>query len=102
MLTFQLVVDLERALGDQEQPGAEPAARRFVIDEMARPIDLDGLVVAVDTPRLAVQVYAASLFAIAAETTAEASYLRRLGDRLGLDPAFRRELHLHLKLAPAD
>lgn len=75
---------------------AEPAARQFVIDEMARPLDLDGLVGAVSSQSMAVQVYAASLFAIAADTPAEVHYLRQLGERLGLDAAFTRQLRQDL------
>ena len=83
-----------------EEAGAEPAARQFVIDEMARPLDLDGLVAAVRSQTMAVQVYAASLFAIAAERPAEVGYLRQLGERLGLDPEFTRQLHRSLATAP--
>jgi uncharacterized membrane protein YebE (DUF533 family) len=91
----------QRIIARLDEAGAEPAARQFVIDEMARPLDLDALVAAVRSQTMAVQVYAASLFAIAVETPAEASYLRRLGERLGLDPAFTRELHRSLGIAPA-
>lgn len=83
-----------------EEAGAEPAARQFVIDEMARPLDLDGLVAAVRSQTMAVQVYPASLFATAAERPAEVGYLRQLGERLGLDPEFTRQLRRSLATAP--
>jgi len=85
-----------RIMARLDEAGAEPEARQFVIDEMARPLDLDGLVDEVSSQSLAVQVYAASLFAIAADTPAEVHYLRRLGERLGLDAAFTRHLRQSL------
>jgi len=89
----QIIARLEKA-------GAEPAAQQFVIDEMARPMDLDGLVAAVRSQTMAVQVYAASLFAIAPKTPAQVGYLRQLSERLGLDPEFTRQLHRSLATAP--
>ena len=90
----------QRILARLDEAGAAPAARQLVIDELARPLDLDGLVATVGSQTLAVQVYAASLLAIAVATPAEASYLRQLGERLGLEPAFTRELHRRLGIAP--
>lgn len=96
-------IDAERSRRIMErldEAGAEAEARRFVIDEMARPMDLDALVGAVNSQTVAVQVYAASLFAIAVDTPAEVDYLRELGARLGLDPGFTRQLHQSLALTP--
>ena len=90
-----------RIMARLEEAGAEPEARQFVIEEMARPMDLEALVAAVHSRAAAVQVYAASLFAIAVDTPAEIDYLRRLGDRLGLDPGFTRQLHQSLAVPPA-
>jgi uncharacterized membrane protein YebE (DUF533 family) len=98
------LVDAERGrriLTRLDEAGAEPAARQFVIAELARPLDLDGLVATVSSQTMAVQVYAASLFAIAGETPAQAAYLRQLGERLALEPSFIRELHRSLTRVPA-
>jgi uncharacterized membrane protein YebE (DUF533 family) len=97
-------IDAERGrqiMARLDEAGAEAEARRFVIDEMARPIDLDALVGAVNSQTVAVQVYAASLFAIAVDTPAEVDYLRELGARLGLDPGFTRQLHRSRAPTPA-
>lgn len=79
--------EIQRILGKLEAAGAEGDARDFVIEEMNKPADLDGIVAAAGkSPQLAAQVYAASLLAIEVDTPAERQYLRQLADGLGLSP----------------
>lgn len=85
--------EMERIVGRLEQDGADDAARAFVLEEMRAPPDLDRVVSAVDSPELAVKVYAASLLALEVDTPAERDYLRRLAERLGLDPATVQRVH---------
>jgi uncharacterized membrane protein YebE (DUF533 family) len=92
--------ELERILGRLEKGGADSEARDFLLHEMRRPPDLDGLVAQVSDPELAAEVYAASLLAIEVDTPAEKAYLERLATALGVDPAVRRHLHATLG-APA-
>ena len=68
------------------------AERVFLFDELARPIDTDGLVREATSPAIAAQIYAASLLAIDPDRPAEQVYLRDLADRLGLAPALADEI----------
>lgn len=87
----------QQILGRLEQAGADPEEQAFVRDEMARPADMDAIVGAVDSPHTALEVYAASLFAIDVDTPAEKTYMRHLAQGLRLDPAMVRELHASLE-----
>ena len=82
-----------RILGRLEEDSASDEERAFVVAEMDRPLDLDGLLAAVDGPSMAAQVYAASLLAIEVDTPAERMYLQLLAARLGLDAATVASLH---------
>ena len=85
--------EMSRILGKLEQSGADSDARDFVMQELGKPIDLDGLVRAVPDREAGVQVYAASLLATEADTDAERAYLRRLADQLGLEPSVVDYVH---------
>jgi uncharacterized membrane protein YebE (DUF533 family) len=83
----------QKIMGRLEEAGADFEAQAFVRDEMARPVDLQAIVSAVGSPQVAIEAYAASLFAIDVDTEAEAAYMRQLAQGLGLDPTLVRELH---------
>ena len=87
----------QKILGRLEQAGADAEAQAFVRDEMARPVDLQAIVSAVDSPHTAIEAYAASLFAIDVDTPAEVAYMRQLAQGLGLNPTLVRELHASLE-----
>jgi uncharacterized membrane protein YebE (DUF533 family) len=79
--------EIQRILGKLETAGADSDARDFVIGEMNKPLDLDGILAAARTsPQLAAQVYAASLLSIEVDTPAERQYLQQLAGGLGLSP----------------
>jgi len=79
--------EIQRILSKLETAGSDTEARDFVINEMSKPMDLDGIVAAARTsPQLSAQVYAASLLAIEVDTPAERKYLHHLAERLGLSP----------------
>jgi uncharacterized membrane protein YebE (DUF533 family) len=92
--------EMERIMARLDELGADQEARDFVLAELRRPLDLEGLAGEVDAPDLAAEVYAASLLAIEVDTEAERSYLRRLAARLGLAPEVVQQLHRQLD-APA-
>lgn len=69
-----------------------PEEQQFLFDELARPMDTDGLVRAASTPALAAQVYAASLLAIDPDAEAEKAYLAELARRLDLPPAVAADI----------
>ncbi|RWX79150.1 tellurite resistance TerB family protein [Neorhizobium lilium] len=62
--------------------GAE--AEAFIAEELANPIDIDGLVAAARTEEQKVEVYAASRLTIDPDTRTERGYLDMLAGRLGL------------------
>ena len=76
--------EMNNILGKLDEAGAGQDAKDFVLAEMRRPLDLDGLVAGVSTPDLAAAVYAASAMAIKVDTPAEQNYLGQLATRLNL------------------
>lgn len=67
--------------------------KRFVAEELRKPIDIAGLAAQVRLPAQAAQVYAATLFTIHVDTPEEQAYLRNLAQALGLDAGTVAELH---------
>lgn len=88
--------EMNNILGKLDEAGADSETRDFVLAEMRRPLDLDGLVAAAATPDLAAAVYAASVMAIKVDTPAEQTYLSQLATRLDLSPAVRSSLDASL------
>lgn len=76
--------------------GADDHARRFVEDELAKPVDLYSITAEVRDAATAAEVYAASLAAIRVDTEAERKYLDNLALRLGLDRGTVDGLHRQL------
>lgn len=66
--------------------------KAFLFDELAKPIDTDGLVAGVSSPQAAAHVYAASLLAIDVDQPAEQRYLDDLARRLNLAPELAAEI----------
>lgn len=67
--------------------------KAFVMDELAKPLDIEAVVAPADSPETAAEIYAASLLAIDPDTPAERGYLAMLAGRLGLDPGLVQHLH---------
>jgi uncharacterized membrane protein YebE (DUF533 family) len=88
--------EVQRILAKVQEGGAAADAIAFLQQEMKKPLDLQGLVAQVRDPRLAAEVYAASLLAIEVDTEAEHHYLRQLAQGLRLDPIVVAELHAAL------
>jgi uncharacterized membrane protein YebE (DUF533 family) len=81
--------DAERArIADKlSLAGVGPEAERFLMDELARPVDLDALVAAARTDAQKAELYTASRIAIEPKTRAERGYLDMLAGRLQLPDA---------------
>jgi uncharacterized membrane protein YebE (DUF533 family) len=95
--------EIQRIIGKLEKAGADSDARDFVINEMNKPGDLDGIVAAAKgRPQLAAEVYAASLLAIEVDTPAEHQYMQDLANGLGLTPEVTSNIEqlLGLKVTP--
>jgi uncharacterized membrane protein YebE (DUF533 family) len=85
--------EMQRIAGKLEAAGADQDGREFVLAELQKPLDLEGLIRGVRSPEVAAQAYAASLLAIEVDTAAERDYLRRLATGLGLDDRTVQRLH---------
>lgn len=92
--------ELQRIVGKLEEAGADQEARDFVMAELRKPLDLEGLTREVRTREVAAKIYAASLLAIEVDTVAERDYLIRLANGLGLDGATVQRIH-QIMSAPA-
>lgn len=92
--------EMGRLMGKVKEAGADAEDQAFLLGELQKPLDLEGLIRGVTTPEAAAQVYAASLLAIEVDTPAEVDYLRRLADGLGLSPDVVQEIHNTLGVSP--
>jgi uncharacterized membrane protein YebE (DUF533 family) len=85
--------EMDRILGHLQAGEVTEAERRFVLDEIRKPLDPAALAKDVRNPAQAAEVYAASLLAIDIDSEAERDYLRKLASALRLDPGVVSFLH---------
>jgi uncharacterized membrane protein YebE (DUF533 family) len=85
--------EMQRVLGRLEAAGVSDEERGWVMSEMARPLDVTPLVQQATDPRLALEVYAASIMAIDVDTDAERRYLADLRTQLRIAPETAAKLH---------
>ena len=77
--------EIQRIVGRLQKEGIDEEAQEFILAEMKRPLDLEGLCAsAYGRQELAAQLYAASLLAIEVDTQAEQTYMERLAQGLEL------------------
>ena len=85
--------EMDRILGQLKPDEVSESERRFVLDELHKPLDVAEIARDVSTPAQAAEVYAASLLAIDIDTDGEREYLRNLAAALRLDPGVVTFLH---------
>jgi len=85
--------EMNRILGRLDADDVTDAERRFVLDEIRKPLDPADLAKDVRNHAQAAEVYAASLLAIDIDSEAERAYLRNLAAALRLDPGVVSFLH---------
>ena len=85
--------EMDRVLGEMEPDEVSESERRFVLEEVHKPLDVAEIARDVNTPAQAAEVYAASLLAIDIDTDREREYLRNLAAALRLDPGVVAFLH---------
>ena len=85
--------EMDRILGNLKADEVTEAERRFVLDEIRKPLDPSDLAKDVRNPAQAAEVYAASLLAIDIDSEAEREYLRKLASALRLDSGVVSFLH---------
>lgn len=81
--------------------GLDTEAKAFVMDELARPLDMDAIAAGATCPETAAEIYTASLIAIDTSGPAEKNYLANLAARLKLEPALVDHLQANVRLAAA-
>jgi uncharacterized membrane protein YebE (DUF533 family) len=85
--------EANRIMSHLNSEDVSEAERRFVLEEVRKPLDVAGLAASVRSPAQAAQVYAASLLAIDIDTNEERQYLRELASALNLDAGTVAYLH---------
>ena len=75
----------QKILGKISEGGLTDEEQAFLAAEFAAPLDFSKVVDSATGPEHAIQLYAASLLAISADTPAERGYLDMLAARLGID-----------------
>jgi uncharacterized membrane protein YebE (DUF533 family) len=79
--------EIQRIIGRLGEAGLDQKTQEFVLGEMNKPMDTEGLVSAAQgNPQLAAQLYAASLLAIEVDSPGERAYLENFARSLGLAP----------------
>ena len=71
---------------------ADPALRRWVDDQLRRPVDPAAVASAASTPEMAAEIYLASVLVVDDTTVMERAYLDELARQLRLDAALKAEL----------
>ena len=86
--------DRERELVEAElhRLEADPALRRWVDDQLRRPVDPAAVASAAATPEMAAEIYLASVLVVDESTVMERAYLDELSRQLRLDPGLKAEL----------
>ncbi|MFT3973283.1 MAG: DUF533 domain-containing protein [Amaricoccus sp.] len=85
--------EMQKIIGKIAADDVTPAEKQFVLEEMAKPLDIAALAADARDPAQAAQVYAASILAIDVDTEQERAYLRELAAALGLDDGAVAQLH---------
>ena len=93
--------EMQRIIAKLKEAGADAEAQGWVLTELGKPLDLDGLVADVPNLEVAAEVYAASLLAIEVDTPEERAYLEQLASRTGLNPAVVQYIHQSMGVASA-
>jgi uncharacterized membrane protein YebE (DUF533 family) len=84
--------EIQKIIGRIKEDNDDDNLQQLILDEMQKPLDLDGLVNEIPNEAVAAQVYAASLFAIEVDTPAEREYLEQFVQRTGLDTGVAQHL----------
>lgn len=71
---------------------ADPGLRRWVDDQLRRPVDPAAVAASAATPEMTAEIYLASLLVVDETTVMERAYLDELARQLRLDPGLKAEL----------
>ena len=90
-----------RIVGKLSENGLTAEEQAFLEREIAAPFDFNRVVSLAASPEQAIQLYAASLLAITADTPAERGYLDMLAARLGIEPGLKTAIEQTVASAAA-
>lgn len=85
--------EMQKIIGKISTDSVTPQEKQFVLDQMAAPLDVEGLAAEARSPAQAAQIYAASILAIDVDSDQERSYLQNLAQALRLDRGTVDQLH---------
>lgn len=85
--------EMQRIVGKLDEGGVTPEERQFVLEEMRKPLDVQGLAREIPNQQVAAQVYASALMAINVDTPSEQAFLQNLAMGTGLDQGTVARLH---------
>jgi uncharacterized membrane protein YebE (DUF533 family) len=90
----------ERGLVEAEltRLGGDPAARRWVEDELRRPVEPADVARASSSPEMAAEIYLASALVVDDTTTMERAYLDELAKQLELDAGLKAALEAKARM----
>ena len=86
-----------RLVGRLDQLGVSSADRRALVQQLTTPVDPREIVNAATSPEVGLQIYAASVLAVAVDTPAERSYLDGLAKALGIEPGLKEQVEQTLR-----
>lgn len=91
--------DRERGLVEAEltRLDADPDTRRWVADELRRPVDPADVAAAATSPEMGAEIYLASVLVADETTTMERAYLDHLARELKLDAGLKADLEARAK-----
>ena len=82
----------KRFVGRLDQLGVDSSDRRALVQQLTTPVDPSEIVNAATSPEVALQIYAASVLAVAVDTPAERNYLDGLAKALGIEPGLKAQV----------
>ena len=87
----------QRLVGRLDQLGVGSADRRALVQQLTTPVDPNEIVNAATSPEVGLQIYAASVLAVAVDTPAERNYLDGLANALGIEPGLKSQVEQTLR-----
>ena len=86
-----------RLVGRLDQLGVSSTDRRALVQQLTTPVDPREIVNAATSPEVGLQIYAASVLAVAVDTPAERNYLDGLAKALGIEPGLKEQVEQTLR-----
>ncbi len=91
----------KRIFSKFDEAGLGMEEKAFLMDELRKPLDIDGIVALADNTEQAVELYAASCLAIDPDDPAEQAYLAMLSARLKLAPELKSNIEAEVEMLAA-